>query len=198
MSGRPVFSVGANLKSIKSQFLDRPAITSSLDKASRKRLNRFGATTRQIARRSMRKGGQPLKQRSKWPDELRHLAGDTPTDRLDISPMPRLASRRGEPPRYRSRGLRDRIFYVLPPSHQSVLIGPQLYATGDAETLEYGGPAKTRARKWVAWWENGRRKIRLVNGGGRRVKIDARPFMAPAYNTALDRLVPGIWKDSLR
>lgn len=199
MTSRPAFSVGANLKKIKASFLDRPAVISSLDRAAVSRLKRVGSLTRTVARRSMRKGGQPLKQRSRWPAELIALAGSTPLSKLDINPMPRRSAAPGEPPRYRTKSIRDKIFFVTSQDRRSVVIGPQIYKRGDTPGIvEFGGTSSEPARRWVAWWEGGVRKIRLAKGGRGRTKVKPRPYMAPAYNTAIDRLIPGIWQDSLK
>ena len=202
------FGIRYDLKSIKREFLDRRAVMSRMDKAAITGLRKFGGFTRTVIRRSMRKGGQ-VAPRSRWPNELKKLIGNGRDSsgrfhgagELDIVPLPRIGSRARTSPRYRSRLLKDKIFYVLPPTGRSVVIGPQVWGMHDAPgTLEdggeIGGPYGYR-REWVAWWDGGKRKIRLVAKGGRRIKLKPRPYVEPAYETALDAKVPGLWRDSV-
>jgi hypothetical protein len=203
------FQIRMDLKSIKRQVLDRQQVMNRFDKAAIVGLRRFGGFTRSVIRRSMKKGGQ-VAPRSRWPNELKALIGNgrdsagkfQGAGELDILPRPRIASRRGRPPRYRqTRLLKDKIFFIVATTGRSVVIGPQVWGMHDpAGTLEHGGeiggPLGYR-REWVAWWDGGKRKIRLVAKGGRRIRIKPRPYVEPAYDLALDSKVPGLWQDSI-
>lgn len=92
----------------------------------------------------------------------------------------------GRPPRSHAQGLLRRfIFFGYDKADQSVVVGPaKLNGTrsGTAlEALEYGGPTTVG---------KGRRR--------RRVNVQARPFMGPAFEAELERSMPDLWKDSVR
>lgn len=203
---RPPFGIRADLKSIKRQFLDRPAVMSRFDKAALRRLAKFGGRTRTIARRSMRKGGR-RKTVSQFDPELRKLLRQGRDERgrfvgfqdsNDIKPWPVTHSAPGKSPNALSRTLKDKIFFVANLDKRNVVIGPQVFDRSDVPgLLEDGGTAEDNAGKWVAFWENGVRKIRLAKNAGPRIKVKARPYMQPAYDKAVDALVPGIWQDSI-
>lgn len=190
-----------NMKAVKRQFLDRQEVMNRFDKAALRGLNRFGATTRQISRRSMRvrKAKQNI---SEFDPELRKLlhesARQSGKNKPDVSPWPLKTSRPGQPPFARTRKLKDKIFYIAERNKRSVVIGPQVWSgNDDAGALEHGGEINKPAKQWVKFYDGGQAKIRLVAKGGRRVRLKPRPYMGPAYDHAVDKLIPGIWKNSL-
>ncbi|MCR9200429.1 MAG: hypothetical protein NXI04_17475 [Planctomycetaceae bacterium] len=198
-----VMGIRADLKSIKRRFVDRPAIINKFDKTALRKLRRVGAMTRTIARRSIRKGGR-RKSASQFDPELRRLVDESrekyglSLNDLDISPYPVRTSAPGKPPKYRNRDLRDKLFFVADLNTRSVITGPQVFDGEDIPgQIEFGGTSGDEAKEWVAFWEAGGRKIRLVGKAGRRLETKPRPFMAPAHEAAIDRLVPGIWQDSI-
>jgi len=88
-------------------------------------------------------------------------------------------SRPGHPPFSHSGKLKRKIFFIFDPKRRSVVIGPIIYPgkTGRAlPALEYGG------------------KTDMPSGD--LVKIEARPFMGPAFKTNL-AVVPSLWRDSI-
>ena len=98
-----------------------------------------------------------------------------------------LASRPGQTPTSRTGLLKDFIFYAYSPQAQNVVIGPEKLSGGtDApETLEEGGWAVvTRGSR-----QSGFRK--------ERVFIEARPYMGPAHERAMERL-PVLWQQSIK
>ena len=93
----------------------------------------------------------------------------------------------GQPPSSHTGMLKRFIFFGLGTQKKSVVIGPTVVGgkTGDAlPALEYGGQAaivaKTRGRK--------RRRV---------VRIQARPFMQPAFDKEESKL-PSLWADSIK
>ena len=89
-------------------------------------------------------------------------------------------SRPGHPPFSHSGKLRRKIFFIYDPKRRSVIIGPIIYPgkTGKAlPALEYGG------------------KTDMPSGD--LVKIEARPFMGPAFRLNL-AVVPSLWRDSIK
>ena len=89
-------------------------------------------------------------------------------------------SQPGHPPFSHSGKLRKKIFFIYDPKRRSVVIGPIIYPgkTGRAlPALEYGG--KTDMPSGVI------------------IKIEARPFMGPAFDRNL-AVVPSLWRDSIK
>jgi hypothetical protein len=89
-------------------------------------------------------------------------------------------SRPGHPPYNRTGLLKKFIFFSYDRDADSVVIGPERLnqKKGDAPAvLEYGGES------------------RLANG--KRIVIQARPFMGPAFYQEQSQL-PKLWKDSVR
>ena len=89
-------------------------------------------------------------------------------------------SQPGHPPFSHSGKLRKKIFFIYDPKRRSVVIGPIIYPgkTGRAlPALEYGG------------------KTDMPSGD--IIKIEARPFMGPAFDRNLV-VVPSLWRDSIK
>ena len=86
----------------------------------------------------------------------------------------------GKPPFSHSGKLRKKIFFIYDPKRRSVVIGPIIFPgkTGRAlPALEYGG------------------KTDMPSGD--IIKIEARPFMGPAFSKNLPA-VPSLWRDSIK
>ena len=95
------------------------------------------------------------------------------------------ASEPGQPPSSHTGLLKSFIFFGYDRPKKSVVIGPVRLGnkSGDAlPALEYGGTAKIRARK---------RKRNKV------VRIQARPFMQPAFEKEQTKL-PALWANSIK
>jgi hypothetical protein len=89
----------------------------------------------------------------------------------------------GSPPSSHTGLLRKFIFFGYDPAKQSVVIGPAALNaknTGAPKTLEHGGATTI---------EVGKQK--------KRVTIQARPFMGPAYEKEKPKL-PQMWQDSVK
>lgn len=205
MSGGGGFGITANMRSIRSKFVDREIVQKRFNRMALRTLKRYGALTRSVARRGMRVGGKKAKV-SQFDPELAALVGQgrnnagqfTGFGDIDVEPWPVVGSLPGKPPKARTRKLKDGIFFIANIQKRSVIIGPQMKAGADIPgLLEFGGTSKDERRRWVVIWEGGRRKIRLAKGNGAGVKIKARPYMKPAYEAALSRLVPQMYRDAL-
>lgn len=196
-----------NMKAVKRQFLDRQEVMNRFDKAALRGLNRFGATTRMISRRSMRVRNSKATFSQFDPELLKLVGGGRKRGEggrflsnsdYNISPWPLKTSSPGSPPFARTRKLKDKIFYIAERKKRSVVIGPQVWSgNDDAGALEHGGEISKQSKQWVKFYDGGQAKIRLVAKGGRRVRLKPRPYMEPAYDHAVDKLIPGIWKNSL-
>lgn len=145
------FGLRMRFSSIRSQFLDRQHIMNRYDKAALRGLTRFGGTTRQISRRSMRSRKSKAKV-SEFDDDLKALlredASQSGRRKPDISPWPLRTSKPGDPPFARSRKLKDKIFFVADKKSRSVVIGPQVFAgSDDMGSLETGGEISKPQKK---------------------------------------------------
>jgi len=139
----------------KQMFFDRKAVTSAVDRATRKVFSRFGAFVRRGAKSSIRK-------------------------RKRISTP-------GEPPSSHTGLLKRLIYFGYDRQRRSVVIGPQRLnqKIGDApEALEYGGVSTV-----VEGLRSRRKK--------RRVRIQARPYMGPAFQKEQPKL-PAMWAGSVK
>lgn len=199
------FGIQVNMRSVRSRFLDRGVVLKRFNAMARRTLLRYGSLTRTVARRGMRAGGKRAKY-SQFPDDLKSLigleqnkrGGYSGTGDLNIEPWPVVTAEPGKPPKARTRKLKDGIFFIANLEKRSVVIGPQMKAGADVPgLLEFGGTSTDERRRWVIVWEGGRKKIRLAKGGGGRVKVKARPYMKPAYEAALARLIPSMYRDAL-
>jgi hypothetical protein len=91
----------------------------------------------------------------------------------------------GRPPHSHEGSLRKLILFGYDRSSDSVVVGPVGFKRGTApRALEHGGETVVRSRK----------RGRLVS---RKVKIAARPFMAPALEKERPKL-PLLWRNSIR
>ena len=203
--------IGMRIDLVKGLFFDKPAVIGAMDRATVKVFNRFGASTRLIARRSIRKVGK----------------GDK-------------ASLPGQPPKSRIGLLREHIYYAYNPAEKSVVIGAALFARSSwaQRTLEHGGVIrqKNRRRRVRKIGDGGEislyegkdyrtTKVVVGIGGEQRVtytrlatqaqadranrlneliygpaeivaKIAPRPYMAPAFAKAKEKL-PEFWENAI-
>jgi len=104
----------------------------------------------------------------------------------------------GQPPSSHTGLLRNFIFFGLDRSKKSVVIGPVLLnqgGKGGAEgstilpALEYGGQSVVSTRY--------RRSSNKKLNTKRTIRIQARPFMLPAFETEKEKL-PSLWADSIK
>lgn len=159
----------------KSMFLDRSKVFKALDKKRRVVLLRTGGYTRKIMRNSMKRA-----KKDKAGAEVRTVTDDGREVTIDYrgrvkdvrgrflpraeaarvraraaasstkSQAPSGGSRPGEPPRYRVGTLRNKIHFGYDPQTQSVIVGPELFATKTTpvagkttpELLNEGGGAR--------------------------------------------------------
>jgi hypothetical protein len=104
----------------------------------------------------------------------------------------RRVSEPGQPPSSHSGLLRNAIFFSYDKKENSVVIGPELLAsgwTGALEALEYGGESRVIVRR--------QRRNQPGTRITRTVTIAARPFMHPALNQELPKLPP-MWRASVK
>jgi len=102
------------------------------------------------------------------------------------------ASKPGKPPSSHEGLLKRFIFFGYDRRQRSVVIGPEKLSGPVSDTaleaLEYGGRSRTSDYVWTA----GRRRKKVF----RNVKIDARPFMGPAFEKEKPKL-DGLWHNSV-
>lgn len=94
----------------------------------------------------------------------------------------------GAPPSSHLGLLRKFIFFGYEPQRRNVIIGPERLGQklGDApHALEHGGTSRVTGAD--------RRKRRVV----RTVRIEARPFMGPAFEKEKPKL-PALWANSIK
>jgi len=173
------FDIG-RIGTAKNFFLNTDLVKSKIDKTTRKNLTKIGAFIRKRARSSMRASGKSEKTQVSEP---------------------------GKPPRYHTRLLKDRIFFIYEPREQAVIIGPELVRTKRGqegnltvpELLEFGGTVtrKKSEQRWVT--REGKKKLVFDKPKTVKYHYDARPYMGPALDK--ERKNPklmGAWKDSVR
>lgn len=139
-------------------FFDRRKVQAAMDRKTGRVLGGTGAATRKFVQRSMRKAGK--------------RGGKAHT------------SKPGQPPRWHTKILRDRIAFSYDSSDQSVVIGPVALSSNEPdgpsnrktipELLEFGGTVRKRATK---------RRLksgRVVKKPARTLTYKPRPYIAPA------------------
>lgn len=172
--------LGFNVNQAKSYFFDRPVV-SALDRAAKGALSKFGAFVRTTARSSIRK---------------RKRVSDP-----------------GQPPSSHTGLLKRFLFFAYDALRQSVVVGPvptnQVFFDGNRkpvrgtvpEVLEYGGAITILEVEINGKWF--RHDIRATIREGnlpkrfRTARIDARPYMRPAFEKNRDLLV-GLFRDSMK
>jgi hypothetical protein len=174
--------VNVNFRVAQSMFFDRK-VAKSLDAATRKVLSKFGAFVRTRAKSSLKQAAQMT------------LGEMTPDERAAYETRVNLAKRRGEkkprrperiskpgdPPKlHKKPSPLKGILFIYDPAEKAVLIGPP--ATSETrgkatEALEHGGRSFNKR-------------------AGRRQKVAARPFMAPAAQKELPNLAR--WRGTMK
>jgi len=149
----------------KDFFFDRERVVRAMDAATRKALSKGGAFVMRGARKSIKEGKVRARGRAR--------EGKTPK-------VVQRVSTPGSPPYSRTGLLRDRILFAAVPgsSSPSVLVGPERInkSTRAPETLEFGGTTVVE------------RRSRNGNAERKTVRIDARPYMAPALEREASKL----------
>ncbi len=178
--------VGFNLdlNNAKKFFFDRAKVQRAMDRVTRSALSKFGAFTRQTAKRSIRKARQKRvgeltrEERRLW--EIRKAIARRRGFKVR---RPLKGSDPGEAARWRSGGssssnlLRSKIFFVYEPLKQSVIIGPARLATriNVPHILEHGGSAKSSS--------------------GKSFRMQPRPTMQLAFTKEI-RNIDDIWRQA--
>jgi hypothetical protein len=153
-------------------FFDKPAILNSVDAGTRQFLSKFGAFVRTRARSSIRTRKTP--------------------------------SEPGTPPSSHEGTLKKYIYFGYDQNVRSVVIGPektnQVFFNGDGrpvtgtvpEVLERGGEIRIlEVFKYGRWQRadlRSRRSIAGLKTRLRTVKIEARPYMGPAFEAEKNNL----------
>lgn len=170
----------------KAGFFDRQAVTSAVDRATKKNLSKAGAFIRTSARSSMRKARRKsdgeLTAEEKRIFDLRLRIWKQNKDGSPRPKRPLAPSKPGEPPRIVTGLLKKFLFFAYDAGSKSVVVGPaRLNGTSGTApaTLEKGGSATI----------GGRRK--------KTVRVAARPYMGPALAKNKAATV-GLWKDSVK
>jgi hypothetical protein len=208
VEGETMIGVGMTINQFKTVFA-KQALMTKIERAQTNGLRAVGAMTRIVAKRSMRRGR--FMKVAEFPPELKALISgmrDNATGKLvtrktlNISPMPKLASRPNQAPLYYGKQLRDFVLYFVDPARMSVVTGPakleRMKQKGTPELLEHGGKRTESVGSWKKLYNNGQPIIRLANPRTRSITYEGRGFMKSAHNIAVDSLVPQIWENSLR
>jgi hypothetical protein len=96
----------------------------------------------------------------------------------------------GQPPFAHEGSLRRMILFGYEPSRETVVVGPVGFRSSDApNVLEFGGRTTVVRRRRSS--RSGQRVIKT------RVRIAARPYMAPALDKERPKL-PALWRNSVR
>ncbi len=166
---------------VKKAFFDGKPVRSAVDRAARRNMSRFGAYVRRTARSSIRSRKNP--------------------------------SKPGRPPTNQTGTLKRFLYFAYDPARGSVVIGPeatnQVFFDGDGkpvtgtvpQVLDQGGTIRVlEVKQFGDWWRADLRSRRSLDGLPKRmraIKIEARPFMGPAYEKNEPKL-PKLWQDSVR
>jgi hypothetical protein len=164
---------------MKSMFFDRPAVKRNLDRTTYRFMNRYGATVRKVARRS-----------------IKHR-------RLGTSAPP------GKPPFGHFGQLKKFLLYGFDSGRKTVVVGPTLlprkrgltFGHTVPEALEYSGVVGADlytfpSGKTYRYLSRSKRK----HAKRRRVKMTIRehPYMHPAAAKVQDTMANRIWAESVR
>lgn len=164
----------------KRNFFDRKGVIDAVGKDAADALSRGGGLMRTIARRSMRPGGANHK-----------------------------VSQPGEPPRAHTGLLRNRIIYMFERRggpFGEVWVGPTLINRSapvpGPELLEFGGTVHFKEGH-VMRVKSGRnaqghfQADRIVRGPARTVRVEARPYLGPALDKAVESgKLPDLWRSA--
>tara|TARA_R100000808_G_scaffold8384_1_gene23787 strand:+ start:61 stop:585 length:525 start_codon:yes stop_codon:yes gene_type:complete len=173
--------IGADLKSITKNFLDTKHVRRQIDRARVKALTKQGAFVRRAARSSIR-AARMKKPGEMTPEERRSYEWEVSNAKrrgLKKPKRPKASSRPGEPPRSQVGTLRRFLFFSYDRHSQSVVVGPARVPAKDQDApqnLEFGG---------------------TVDVGGRRARIQPRPYMGPALAQEQPNFA-ALWRNSIR
>lgn len=173
-----------SLVEMKALFFDREAIRKAFSRAELKVLSKFGAFVRRTARASIRNasGKRVANLAAKLRDEKNPKKRDRIQAQIDKAKAATI-SKPGQPPKgHGQQLLKQGIQFAADPASRSVVVGAvKLNKPGMVpETLEYGGQATIRTKS-----------------NTRRVRVRARPFMAPAFTSNQPKLSQ-LWADSVK
>jgi hypothetical protein len=91
---------------------------------------------------------------------------------------------------------KNMIVYQVEMDRRSVIIGPEVNNGRDVPgILESGGTSTQVNRLWTALKIDGITQYRLVKHGKIATRRQAFPYIAPAFDKTMDKLVPKIFKD---
>lgn len=189
----------------KEWFLDRKAIVAKLGAARTKFLSRVGGMVRVTAQRSMR-------YRSAHVQRGKKKGQPAPPSKPGAPPFARTDTRRGPL-------LREKLWYALDPTTETVVVGPVAFGAGKSKVPalhEFGGSVtinrrikvtasgrKAHTSKQAEAYKAGIRSGRIPPPHRRRIKTlsylaayPARAYMAPALAKIYSRL-PTLWANSL-
>lgn len=173
------------LAQVKKLFFDAARIKAGIASAAEKVLSKFGAFVRSDSRQSIRKAprvsladmaGTDRAAYRRKQDQWRRggKQGKRPT-------RPAASSKPGRPP-YSHTGLLREIYFAMD-GYGRVVIGPvKLNAKGRdiPKALEYGGESSS-----------------VTGGVQRRITIQERPYMRPAFNKNLPSVAP-LWRNAVK
>ena len=157
---------GMSLNAAKGNFFDRDKVMKAMSRKTRKVLSRFGAFVRTRAQTSIRKAPK-VNVKTGQVSRGRKAKGTQTRDAI---------SRPGNPPfGHAAQLLRKGILFAYEAERESVVIGPAKLdgRSGEAlPALEHGG---------------------AVSIGPKKVDIEARPFMGPAFAIEREASLPRLW-----
>lgn len=163
-------------------FFNANAVLKRVDATTRSVLSKFGAFVRTTSQRSMKPAARVKVANLTDAQRERKKAVERSGRKYR---RPYRASRPGQPPRYITKHLRRLIFFGYDATRKSVVVGPVVFESADAEgiprTLEEGG---TSVRT-------------IAPDKGRRVRIRPRPYMVPALRENEPQL-PDLWRDAMK
>jgi len=171
-----------DLRHAKDGFFDSDKVVRLVDKANRRNLSKAGAFVRQTARNSIRRR--------------------------------KGASRPGQPPTNITGTLKRFLFFAYDAGTKTTVVGPaatnQVFFNGNGEPvrgtvpqiLERGGSIRLLEvqridGQWVRADLRSKRRLAEKPQRMRTVRIQARPYMGPAY-TANEAKIALLWKDSVK
>lgn len=166
----------------KAAFFNPNAILKGMDRAAARGLSKFGAFVRQSAKTSIRYRKDPSAPGQ--PPSAHRTVTRTKTNR-----------KTGATKAQASSPLRDLIFFYYDRDKKSVIIGPVIFPSarrkGTPERLEKGGSVAGFKRQPVAGRPGRRGKLVRAT-----LHYPARPFMSPAFNKELPKLV-GFFRNAI-
>jgi hypothetical protein len=218
------FAIRMTLKQAKKLFLDRPAVISRLDKVARRRLAAFGGYTLRTARNSI-KPSRDMRV-DELPEDIKELLGELAQPqnvnrdqrgrfvagarkaqelkaRELVAPWPQTTGRPGGAPQYtldytysgkKFSRFKDLIIFIVEANFASVVIGPIIFDASDIPgVLEMGGFSDSYMPRWFKL-SDGRIRAEFER---KRKRIKAHPYMGPAFDIALKRQIPRIFREIL-